>query len=286
MTVRVVTDSTADLPDDVVSRLGIAVVPLHVILGGEVFDDGVTISSDEFYRRLTTPGIAVPTTASPSAKQFTELYETLAQETSQIVSIHISTRLSATYAAARIGQRAVHAQCRISFIDSLSASIGLGLLVIQAATMAREGASLEDIVRVTRASIPRTAFFGVLDTLEYLNKGGRIGRAAAFLESKLNVRPILCLRDGVVHPIERVLGREEALNRLCMIVRDLGVMSHLAVAYTTDQSEMEQFATRLSQYFPTGEMVRSRCGATLGTYLGPRALCVAAIRSPDNAASA
>jgi DegV family protein with EDD domain len=162
-------------------------------------------------------------------------------------------------------------------VDSLSASIGLGLLVVQAAKMARGGAKLDDIVRATEAAVPRTQLFGVVDTLEYLHKGGRIGRAATFLGSMLNVKPIIGVREGIVHPIERVRGRERALDRICERVAGFTSITSLAVAHTTTEAEMEQFASRLSQFFPIDEILRTRCGATLGTYLGPGTLVVALI---------
>jgi len=284
VTVRIVTDSTADLPADVAERLGIAVVPLNIHVGEETFQDGVTISMDGFYNLLTT-GHILPKTSAPSSGSFIETYERLARETDEILSIHISTKLSATYASALVAKQGVEAPCRIELVDSLSASIGLGLLVVQAATMARQGLGIDAILEATRAAVPRTQFVGVLDTLEYLHKGGRIGRATMFLGSMLNVKPILCLRDGVAHPLERVRGREQGLQRLCELVGAYRTISYLAVAHTTDDSEMERLASRLSQFFPEPQILRARCGATLGTYLGPGALCVALIEGPPDANS-
>ncbi len=276
MTVRVVTDSTADLPTVVADELGIVVVPLHIHYGEETFQDGVTISTEGFYNLLTT-GEILPKTSAPSSGMFMETYERLAQETDEIVSIHISTKLSATYASALVARDGVETPCRIELVDSLSASIGLGLLTIQAAKLACQGASLDDIVQATQRSVPRIHLFGVVDTLEYLHKGGRIGRAATFLGSMLNVKPIIGVKDGIVYPIERVRGREKALDRVCELVGSYNGITSLAVAHTTNESEMEQFAGRLSQFFPVDEMIRSRCGATLGTYVGPGALLVALI---------
>ena len=281
MTVKVVTDSTADLPDDVVQELGITVVPLLVHIDNETFEDGVTISLDGFYNLLAT-GDVLPKTSAPSSGMFIEAYERLAQQTDEILSIHLSTRLSAAHAAALVARDGIDTPCRIEIVDSLSVSIGLGLLVVQAATMARNGANLEDILRVTEDSIPRTQFFGMLDTLEYLHKGGRIGKAVSFLGSVLKLKPILCLHDGIAYPVERVRGHEQALDRMCEIVGNLGPVSHMAVTCTTDKPAMEQLAFRLSQFFPAGEILRSRCGATTGTYFGPGALGVAAIQASGN----
>ena len=278
MTVRVVTDSTADLPQDIVTELGITVVPLHIHFGEETYEDGVTITNDEFYRRLTT-GSILPKTSAPAAGTFTEAYERLAAETDEIISIHISSKLSATYTSALLGKEDIKAACSVEVIDSYSASIGLGLLAIRAARQARAAATLGAIAADIAAAVPRTKYFGVVDTLEYLHKGGRIGMATALLGSLLKVKPIVGLRDGVTHPIERVRGdRQKAFDRLCEMVSSYGSISSLAIAHTTAEEEMERLAARLAQFFPSDRIVKSRCGATLGTYLGPNTLCVAIIR--------
>ncbi len=277
MTVRVVTDSTADIPADVAAALDIAVVPLHIHFGEETYEDGVTITSEEFYRRLTTEP-RLPKTSAPSSGTFTEVYEQLAREANEIISVHISSKLSATHSSALLGRDAVTSPCRIEVIDSYSASIGLGLLAIRAARLAREGASLDAIVQDIKAAIPRTHYFGVVDTLEYLHKGGRIGMATALLGSILKVKPLLGLRDGVAHPIERVRGRQKAFDRLCEMVAGYSGISSLAIAHTTAEEEMERLGARLAQFFPADRILKSRCGATLGTYLGPNTLCVALIQ--------
>ena len=278
MTVRVVTDSTADLPQDMVAELGITVVPLHIHFGEETYEDAVTITKDEFYRRLTT-GSILPKTSAPAAGTFTAAYERLATESNEIISIHISSRLSATHTSALLGKEDVKSACNIAVVDSYSASIGLGLLAIRAARQARAGATLRAIAADIAAAVPRTKYFGVVDTLEYLHKGGRIGMATALLGSLLKVKPILGLRDGVAHPIERVRGdRQKAFDRLCEMVSSYGSISSLAVAHTTAEEEMERLVARLAQFFPSDRIVKSRCGATLGTYLGPNTLCLAIIQ--------
>jgi len=278
LTVRVVTDSTADLPRDIVAELGITVVPLHIHFGEETYEDGVTITKDEFYRRLTT-GSILPKTSAPAAGTFTAAYERLAAETDEIISIHISSKLSATHTSALLGKEGFKSACSVEVVDSYSASIGLGLLAIRAARQARTGATLSAITADISAAVPRTKYFGVVDTLEYLHKGGRIGMATALLGSLLKVKPILGLRDGVAHPIERVRGdRQKAFDRLCEMVSSYRSISSLAVAHTTAEEEMERLVARLAQFFPSDRIVKSRCGATLGTYLGPNTLCLAIIQ--------
>ena len=276
MSVKIVTDSTADLPPEVAQEFGITVVPLHIHFGHETFEDGVDISKDEFYRRLTSEH-ELPKTSAPSAGAFTEAYDRLAGETNEILSLHISHKLSATYNSATMARDDATTDCRISVIDSLSTSIGLGLLAIRAARLARTGASLDQVTADVEAALLRTQYFGALDTLEYLHKGGRIGKASSLLGSILNVKPIIGLRNGETHPIERARGFQKALDRICEIAAEYKEVSSLAVAHATDENEMERMASRLSQFYPGDSILRSRIGATIGTYLGPGALCVGLI---------
>jgi len=276
VSVKIITDSTADLPPEVAQEFGITVVPLHIHFGHETYKDGVDISKEEFYRRLTSEH-ELPKTSAPSAGAFTEAYERLAGETDEILSLHISHKLSATYNSATMGRDGVTADCRISVIDTLTTSMGLGLLAIRAARLAGKGATLDEVVADTESALLRTQFFGVLDTLEYLHKGGRLGKASSFLGSILQVKPIVGLRDGEVHPIERARGFQKALDRICEMVADYKQISSLAVAHTTGQEDMERMASQMSQFYPGDRILRSRVGSTIGTYLGPGALCVGLI---------
>ena len=277
---KIVTDSTADLPQDMANQLNVTVVPLHIYFGDERFVDGVTISRDEFYRRLTRPGEALPRTSAPSSGEFAAAYQRLCESPGEIVSIHLSPKLSATHAAATAACGMLHNRHRISVVDSATASLALGLLVLQAARMALVGASAEEIVRETTDSVHRTVFFGVLETLEYLRRGGRIGTAKALLGALLHTKPLVGLRDGVAHPIERVRVRQRALDRIVQLVVSHRNLAELTVGHTTDENGMESLAQRLSEFFPSDRIVRAQCGATLGTYLGPGAFGVALIEAP------
>jgi DegV family protein with EDD domain len=278
--VRIVTDSTADLPADVVTRFNITVVPLHIYFGDEQFEDGVSITSDEFYRRLATPDQPFPRTSAPSAGEFAVAYERIGDGADDIVSIHLSPKLSATYTAAAAAAELAAPRRRITVVDSATASLALGLLVLQAATMSDSGASARQIVAATESSAPRTRFFGVLETLEYLRRGGRIGSARAFLGALLHTKPLVGLRDGVAYPIERIRGRQRALERIIQMVAQAAPLDYLAVGHTTDEEGMEALAQRLSTHFPSERILRTQCGATLGSYLGPGAFGVAFIQSP------
>jgi len=279
MAIRIVTDSTADLPTNVVQDFGITVVPLHIYFGEEQFEDGLTISRDEFYRRLALHETAFPRTSAPSAGEFERAYTQLLSGDDEVISIHLSHKLSATFTSAAAAQSSLRSRGSVAVIDSGTVSLALGLLVLQAAQMAREGAGMRQIIEATTAALPRTRFFGVLDTLEYLRRGGRIGRAAALLGSLLQAKPLIGLRDGVAYPIERARGRQRSLERIVQLAKEHGALSHLAVGHTTDPAGMESLAERLAHHFPLQRILQARCGATLGTYLGPGAYGVAFIQS-------
>jgi len=274
MNVRVVTDSTSDLPGAVVRELGITVVPALVQFGDRVYRDGVDLSTEEFYRKLQMNSV-LPRTSAPSPGTFREVYSRLAQEAEAIVSIHVSAKMSVTCDAARVGSTDL--KCPISIVDSQTASMACGLLVILAARAAREGASFSDIDALVRAAVPRTVTFGVFGTLEYLYKGGRIGRAQAFLGSMLKLNPILAIRAGEILPIARVRTRTKAIERLCEILRDSGVPQEMSVMSTTEPEEAEALAQRLSNLFPPERMYRASIGPSMGTYVGPGAVGVSVI---------
>ncbi len=278
MSVAVVTDSTADLPESTVSQLGIVVVPLHVFFGDHEYADGFTIGADEFYARLTTPGTQLPRTSAPSAGEFADAYRELLRTRDQVVSLHLAQELSATHASAVVARNQSPDSDRITVLDSRSASAGLGLITIEAATLARDGASADEICALVHSIIPRTRFFGAVDTLEYLRRGGRIGRAAALLGSMLQVKPLVGLQDGSVYPIERVRGRTRALGRIRQLLEECGALWRVAVGHTTDEKGMYEVERFVQQHAPGLPILRFQCGATLGTYLGPGAFGLAVIQ--------
>jgi fatty acid kinase fatty acid binding subunit len=271
MKIKVVADSTSDLPEQVVRELGITVVPALVQFGDKVYRDGVDLSTREFYHRLQTNSV-LPRTSAPSPGTFREVYSRLAREAEAIISIHVSAKMSATYDAARLGSADL--KCPISIVDSQTASMACGLLVIVAARAAREGASLSEIEAMIHTAVPLTVTYGVFGTLEYLYKGGRIGRAQAFLGSILKLNPILAIRAGEILPIARVRTRPKAIERLCEILRASGVPREMSVMSTTEPEEAEALAQRLAPLFPPERMYRASIGPAMGTYVGPRAVGV------------
>jgi DegV family protein with EDD domain len=214
MSVAIVTDSTSDLPADLVRSRGVTVVPLTVMLEDQSFLDGVDITAEDFYRRN-----APATTSQPSPGRFAGAFQRLLDQHDEVVSLHISERLSGTYAAALQGAAIADPQGkRVRVVDSAMVSMPLGLMVLAAARRASEGASAAEVVDLVNELRPHVGVYFVVATLENLRRGGRIGRASALLGSVLQVKPVLTIRDGQVTPLERVRTQEKALGRLVELV--------------------------------------------------------------------
>jgi DegV family protein with EDD domain len=268
VTICVVTDSTADLPPEVVRELGITVVPLLVLFGDEVYRDGVDLSSEEFFRRLTTSPV-LPTTSQPSVGDLQEAYRKLAAATDEIVSIHISAGISGTCDSALQAANSLGGSPRVEVVDSQSTSMGLGYQVIAAARAAQGGASMEEVAAVARSVGRRHHLLALLETLGYLRRGGRIGRAQAFLGSILNLKPILTLRDGVVHPVARVRTRARALEQLIRHSLSHGDLEDVAIMHGTTPEDAEMLAQRVREQLPGVPIHVGRLGPVLGVHGGP-----------------
>ncbi|MDP6100702.1 MAG: DegV family protein [Dehalococcoidia bacterium] len=274
---KIVTDSTSDLPPKLAQELDIAVVPLYVHFGQEVFRDGIDIAADDFYRRQASTPV-FPTTSAPGPGVFAEAYKGLVDQGHQVISIHISSKLSATYQAAVTASQDFDSS-KVTVIDSQTISLGLGLMTLAVARAAAEGQSLEQVVAQVEQTIPRVRTVFVLDTLEYLQKGGRIGRAQAFMGSLLNVKPILHVKDGEIHPLERSRSRAKALNRVYELVSARSPLEALGVVYSTTPEEAKEMADRLADLAPDREVFLAQVGPVLGAHSGYGVLGVATIRA-------
>jgi len=298
MAVKVVTDSTCDLPQDLAQQRDITVIPCNVHFGDEVYKDGVDMGPDEFYRRLVSSP-RLPTTAQPSVNDFLQVYRSLVDEGHDVVSIHLSAKFSGTLNSAiqarlvlsrspdpelaegegEAGEEAPHSDQpgragRIEIVDSRMTSMGLGLVTLAAAQLVKEGVPYDRVVSGVQESLPSTHCYFLLDTLEYLQKGGRIGKASAFLGSLLSIKPVLMIKDGEAHPVERVRTRERGLQRLVEIIRGLAPAKYLSIIHSTTPDEAEALRERLGDILPKEEVIMSRFGPVIGTYLGPGALGV------------
>ena len=276
MAVRIVTDSTCDLPPALVQAHGIRVVPLTVFFGEEALLDGVEITATEFYERLQASNV-MPRTSQPSAELFRETYEELAQDGDEIVSIHLSSRLSGTLNAASVAREELAGQAHIDLIDSYNVSMGLGLIVLEAARAAQKGGSLAEVVAVARRAMDRTSVHVVVDTLEYLQRGGRIGRARSFMGSVLSIKPILRVEDGEVAPVERVRTRSKAIERMFEIGSSMARAKEMVVACSGDDTEARALMERLRPYLPHTDLMLGQIGPIVGVYTGPGALGIAAL---------
>jgi len=265
--VAIVTDSTADLPPQLASGRSITVVPLTLNFEGEALLDGVDIRPDEFYRRLPSAG-KHPTTSQPSAGRFAEAYSSLLAEHDAVVSIHISEKLSGTYESARQASEMTDPK-RVRVVDSENVSMSLGLLTLAAAALASSGQGAEAIeAKMLEMRDHLRTYFSVA-TLEFLRRGGRIGNASALLGSVLQVKPVLCIRDGLVTPLERVRTFDRALNRIVDLTRevDRGHGVCVIVGHAGAEADAERIAGELESISET--LMIQPLGPVVGAHAGP-----------------
>ena len=279
MSIAVVTDSTSDLPVDIAKQHGITIVPLNVHIEDETFLDGVTISADEMYRRLPDQKV-IPTTSAPSVGSFIEAYEKLSESHDEIISIHLSSKLSLTHnSAVQAASELNEKGAKIEVIDTEQASMALGWIAVQAAEKIASGGSLDEAVALAKSASTRASFTGMVDTLEYLVRGGRIGKAQGFVGSLLRIRPILTLTEGVAHPAGRARNRTKGITRLKEMVAEASPLDKLAILYTTDKNDAEEIANSVAEYSKNGKPVVAPLGPVVGNYLGPGTLGLGLIRS-------
>jgi DegV family protein with EDD domain len=270
---RVVTDSTSDVPPAWRERFGITVVPLTVQFGGESFQDGVDLTNEEFFDRLRRAD-RLPTTAAPSPGAFTDVYRGLSGQCDGVISIHISSTLSATVEAARLGARSLDG-FPVHVVDSRSLTMCVAFLC----RVAAEAPSLEVAVERVRQRVPRQRVLALLDTLRYVEMGGRVNRAQAMIGSMLDLKPILAMADGEIKPADRVRTRARAVPRLLdLLRRDLPIES-LAVMHAQAAGEAERMREELARELPDLEVETGQTGAVLGTHVGPGSLGLTYVRA-------
>jgi DegV family protein with EDD domain len=266
--IAIVTDSTADLTPQMVEELGATIVPLRVIFGNEAYREGMDITTEEFYERLVTSR-QLPTTSAPSVGDFQEVYERLLKEADSIVSIHIAGKLSATVEAARTARQSIPKPERIEVVDSQMVTVASGFAIMDAADAIRAGAKLTEVKAMAESACQRVHVRCMLDTLEYLRRGGRIGRVRAYLGTLLSVRPILSLREGELYPEERVRTRARGLERMTQWAVKHQNVKRLVVAHSTTPDDAEIIRERLAMAFPNLRVQVIRFGSVIGTHGGP-----------------
>ncbi len=278
LSVHIVTDSTSDLPAALAAEHDIAVVPLTVFFGDDPYRDGIDIDPDRFFH-LLTQGKDHPRTSAPAVGEFQSVYERLAAD-DDVLSIHISSKLSGTLNAAFAARGAAAASHEIQILDSETASLALGLAAIAAAREAKGGGNLLACREAAESVMKRTSLYFILDTLEYLRRGGRIGRAQALVGGILNIKPILTVRDGVVAPFEKVRARSKAVARLRELIAAAQRPTDIAVLHSTstvEAADLERFAR---ETHPDASVFTGRVGPVIGTYVGPACLGIGIVEAP------
>jgi DegV family protein with EDD domain len=272
MGVRVVTDSACDLPDDLIERNGIEVVPLTIRFGNEELIDRKELSTDEFWRRLADSDV-LPETSAPSAGAFEGAFRRQVEDgATGIICINLSSKLSATMQSAQVAAQAVQADCPVVVIDSLMVSMGLGSLCLTAAQRAADGDSLDSIVANVTDRRNRSKLYGALDTLEFLKKGGRVGNARALLGTMLAIKPVLEVRDGMVEEAGKVRTRSKALRLLVDRVKE-GPFENLSVLHG-NAPDVDELLDLLEPLAARDQIVVGQIGPVIGTHAGPRVIGV------------
>jgi DegV family protein with EDD domain len=274
MTIKIITDSTADLPPELAEQLGITVVPAYLKFGKEVYRDRISFSVDEFYKKMVEETV-FPVTEPATPEDFAEVYREAAKDAEGILSIHISSKISATCAAAAQGQLLAEVECPVEVIDSESVSMGLGLVTIAAAELVQSGMTFPRAIDEIKRILPEVRLLGFFDTVRYLARGGRINRASAFFGSMLNVKPMLTMQHGEVEPAGQLYRRAVGIRKLFQFAKNTPNIQSASVVHSTTEEEARDLAERITALVPSGRTYLTRMGPVLGTHGGPGALLVA-----------
>lgn len=265
--VRIVTDSACDLPPDLCESLGIAVVPLTIRFGEQEFVDRVELTTEQFWNRLATSS-TLPETAAPSVGAFEECFQSIAESgAAGVVCINLSSRMSATMQSAQVAAKSLEGKCPIEIVDSQSATMGIGSLAVHAANLANAGASVGEIVASVTERRDRSHLLGIVDTLEFLRKGGRIGGAQAFVGSVLSIKPIIEVQEGAVEAAGKVRTRSKAMRFVVDRLKESSV-EQLAVMHA-QCDDLDDFLDMLEPIAPRDEILIGVIGPVVGVHAGP-----------------
>jgi DegV family protein with EDD domain len=271
--IRVVTDSTSDILPEEAEKLGIDVVPLTVRFGDEQFRDGVDLGPDAFYQRLPTTTVQ-PSTSQPTPEQFAEVYRRHVSAGDSVVSVHISAKLSGTLQSANLAAQQFPAGA-VRVVDSMTVSAGMQFLVRGAIRDVARDCTADVVEQRVISRRARVRVYVLLDTLTYLQRGGRIGRAQSFLGGILNVKPLLRVRDGEVHPEARVRSRQQGIAKLVAIAAAQGPCEGLAAFHCGAPELLKMIEPALRAAHPEVELISGQLGAVVGTYSGPGGVGIA-----------
>lgn len=272
--IKIVTDSSCDLSDEILRDLDITMVPLYVRFGEEILKERVTITAEQFFHRLVE-GNVHPATIQPSPGDFLAAYEKVCREADGIVSIHISGKLSGTSNSALQAKNTLASSCPIEIVDSQTVSIAMGTVVIAAAEAAQQGKNMQEVIQAANDAIVNNHPLCVLDTLKFLEKGGRIGKAQAFIGTILSIKPIITMKDGGVVPYGRARSFAKGMDQVVNYVGSYTGVKDVLIAWTTNEHEAKALAERVSAIYKTRPVRVMRVGTTLGVHVGPGAVILA-----------
>ena len=279
MAIKVVTDSTSDLDSAIAEDLGITIVPLNVHFGETVFKDGIDLNTDQFFDKLIN-GNVFPSTSQPSLGEFVDVYKEISQPGDVIISVHVSSKLSGTINSAQQAANTLSGTVDVRIVDTQQVSMTVGLSAVGAAQAAQEGKSAEECIAIAESVAKRSNFFALFDTLEYLEKGGRIGKARSLIGGLLKIRPILRVEDGEIGQFSKARSRNMGMLKLEQAVRELGKLDDIAIVYSTDGCDAEKLAATVKELLPDDKSpFLTRVGPVIGTHAGPNLVAIAAITS-------
>jgi DegV family protein with EDD domain len=274
--VKIICDSTGDIPEEIIKQYDITTVPLNILFGTDNYQDRVNLTPAQFYKMLVESRVH-PTTSQPAPGLFSEAYQKLAKETDEILVLTISAGISGTYESALQAKQLVDSKLKIEVIDSRWTCAGLLLPTLKAARAAEKGMKLAEITKMVKDILPKIRVYMIFDTLEYLRKGGRIGLAKAFLGGILKLNPVLTLKDGVIHPVAQARGRAKAVDMLVDLMKKTGNPEEVVVEDATTPEELEDLVKRISSVFPNAKIIRTKVGPAIGVHAGPRIMVAGAI---------
>ncbi len=268
--IKIVTDSTAHLPNKLIADHGITVVPLKVLFGEDTYREGIDLSNMQFYRMLREAK-RLPTTTQPSAGEFQDVYARLTGQGHSLISLHLSSKLSGTISSAETARQMLP-DADITVVDTPWISLALGMMAVEAAKAAAAGWKREEILELIQSMSARMNILFVVDTLEYLQRGGRIGGAQALIGTLLQVKPILTLHEGRIEPLDRVRTKRAAIQRLIEVAADrLGPepVAHVAVLHANTPNEANTLTESVRERFKPVELYQAELGPVVGAHTGP-----------------
>jgi DegV family protein with EDD domain len=279
MKIQVITDSTCDMPEGLINKLGIRVVPIYLRFGERTYRDGVDITNDQFYSMLTSSPV-YPATSQPNPEDFISVYKEYCDSKEGIVSIHISSKISGTFNSATIAKKTLKSQCPIEVIDSKFNSAGLGLVVAAAARMAQSGFGFTEVIDEAKKAINQVGMFGMFQTMKYLARSGRVNKTIAAASSILNVMPLLTFHEGEIIRAGLVRTINKGIDRICEFVNNNAPISELTIVHSKVTEQAIQLKKRLSEFNQEEKINIAELGAGLGVHGGPGVI-LAAIRRLD-----